>query len=286
MFATGSLARRIESAEATLIADCAAAAARRGGNERVFMMPIRGGVAAFIEAGSPMNKVAGLGFHGVPELEEIAAVEQACADRGSPVVVELSSFAEPTIGRLLTGRGYQLIGYENVSARDLREDRGAPAFDAATVIKRVGPQEADAWLEAVTTGFLHPDTYDGLPSHETYSRELIERATNDMASADRVERYVAYRDGEVAGGASFRSFDGVAQLCGSATLPKHRRKGVQTALLHHRLAEARRRGCDVAVVTTQPGSKSQQNVQRSGFALLYVRAILMLPLREEQEPFS
>ncbi len=35
------------------------------------------------------------------------------------------------------------------------------------------------------------------------------------------------------------------------------------------------RGCDVAVVTTQPGSKSQQNTQRAGFDLLYTRAILV-----------
>jgi hypothetical protein len=50
---------------------------------------------------------------------------------------------------------------------------------------------------------------------------------------------------------------------------------VQTALLAKRLADAARAGCDVAVVTTQPGSKSQQNVQRRGFHLLYTRAILV-----------
>jgi hypothetical protein len=30
---------------------------------------------------------------------------------------------------------------------------------------------------------------------------------------------------------------------------------------------------DIAVVTTQPGSKSQQSVQRQGFDLLYARAV-------------
>ena len=34
-------------------------------------------------------------------------------------------------------------------------------------------------------------------------------------------------------------------------------------------------GSEVAVVTTQPGSKSQQNVQRQGFELVYARAILV-----------
>lgn len=69
--------------------------------------------------------------------------------------------------------------------------------------------------------------------------------------------------------------DGVAQLSGAATLPDHRRRGVQTALLRTRLADAFHGGCDIAVVTTQPGSKSTENVQRFGFELLYVRAILV-----------
>jgi GNAT superfamily N-acetyltransferase len=279
MFATGSLARRIERAETSLIADCAAAAARRGGAQRVFTMPVRGGVAAFVEPASPVNKVAGLGFQGLPEDEELAAFETAYAERGCPVVVELSSFADPLVGRLLTRRGYELIGYENVSGKELQPDSPVLAGPGESLtIQRVGEAESVAWLDAVTTGFLTPDTYDGLPSHESYDRDVIERATNDMAASEGFERYIAYRNGEVAGGASFRSFGGVAQLCGSATLPRHRRRGVQTALLQHRLAEAARRGCDVAVVTTQPGSKSQQNVQRSGFAVLYVRAVLMLPV--------
>jgi hypothetical protein len=50
---------------------------------------------------------------------------------------------------------------------------------------------------------------------------------------------------------------------------------VQTALLSARLADAVAAGCDVAVITTQPGSKSQQNAQRRGFDLLYTRAVLV-----------
>jgi ribosomal protein S18 acetylase RimI-like enzyme len=88
-------------------------------------------------------------------------------------------------------------------------------------------------------------------------------------------RYVALRDAVIAGGASFRIAQGVAQLTGAATAPAHRRRGVQSALLSTRLADAAAGGCDIAVVTTQPASKSQQNVQRQGFDLLYTRAILL-----------
>jgi hypothetical protein len=56
-----------------------------------------------------------------------------------------------------------------------------------------------------------------------------------------------------------------------------RRQGVQSALLRFRLHEAARRGCDIAFVTTAPGSKSTENVQKFGFSILYVRAILVKP---------
>src|SRR5262249_24435956 len=69
--------------------------------------------------------------------------------------------------------------------------------------------------------------------------------------------------------------EGVAQLTGAATAPAHRRRGVHTALLSARLADAAAAGCDVAVIITQPGSKSQQNAQRQGFDLLYTRAVLV-----------
>jgi ribosomal protein S18 acetylase RimI-like enzyme len=73
---------------------------------------------------------------------------------------------------------------------------------------------------------------------------------------------------------------GIAQLCGAATLPEQRRRGVQSALLDRRLADAGTAGCDLAVVTTQPGSKSHENVQKFGFELLYTRAVLLSPERK------
>jgi hypothetical protein len=130
------------------------------------------------------------------------------------------------------------------------------------------------WLDLVVTGFAAPDT-QGLPSHEQFPREVILRVMGDLAGTKGFVRYLARRGGEPAGGASLRLCDGVAQLCGAATIPTHRRNGVQSSLLSVRLAAAARAGCDVAVVTTQPGSKSQENVQRQGFDLLYTRAVLV-----------
>jgi ribosomal protein S18 acetylase RimI-like enzyme len=124
-------------------------------------------------------------------------------------------------------------------------------------------------------GFLEPDTFDGPANHESFDRAAVERTYEDVLATRSYELFLVRRGGEIAGGGSLRLFEGVAQLCGAATLKPHRRRGIQSALLQHRLSEAAARGCDVAVVTTQPGSKSQENVQRSGFALLYARAVLV-----------
>jgi ribosomal protein S18 acetylase RimI-like enzyme len=70
---------------------------------------------------------------------------------------------------------------------------------------------------------------------------------------------------------------GIAQLTGAGTAPAFRRRGIQNALLSTRLADATTAGCDLAVITVQPGSTSHQNAQRRGFDLLYTRAVLALP---------
>jgi GNAT superfamily N-acetyltransferase len=87
--------------------------------------------------------------------------------------------------------------------------------------------------------------------------------------------YLAEIGGARVGAGALRCDAGIAQFCGAGTLPAFRRLGVQTALLRWRLKQAHAVGCDVAVVTTQPTSKSQQNVQREGFELLYARQLLV-----------
>jgi len=123
-------------------------------------------------------------------------------------------------------------------------------------------------------GFASPGLAGGSDAR-VVSRDALDRTVGDLATAPGFASYLAYRDGVVAGAGSMGICDGVAQLCGAATAPVYPRRGIQTALLSSRLADAARQGCDIAVVTTQPGSKSQQNVQRRGFELLYTRAILV-----------
>ncbi len=272
MFCSTALAERVERAETGLIT----AGTKAAGDRAVagFVLPVAGGAACFAGENSPFNKVVGLGFGGVPPATTMAEIERANSQVGSATQVELAHLGDPEIGMMLTDRGYRLVGFENVLGRSLG-DTVQRVTPPSVEIRRSGDDEFETWLDVVVDGFANPDT-QGVAPHEEFPRDVIASATRDMAAAGAA-RYVALHDGVIAGAASVRMADGIAQLTGAATSPAHRRRGIQTAMLAARLVDAAAAGCDIAVVTTAPGSKSQENVQRRGFELLYTRAILVKP---------
>jgi GNAT superfamily N-acetyltransferase len=272
MFCDTTLAARLERAETELIVTTAKAAHARSTSDDGFAIPIAGGVAVFAEADSPMNKVVGLGFAGPPSPAELDEVERAYAARGAPTQVELAHLVDPDIAAALTDRGYRLESFEDVLGHPL-DGAPEPATGPGVEIRRSGDDEFDRWLAVMTAAVASPDT-QGVPWREEFPREVYENAERDAAAAG-VLRYTALRDGTIAGGAGLRLSEGVAQFAGAATAPEHRRRGIQSALLATRLADAVAAGCDVAVITTQPGSKSGQNAHRQGFDLLYTRAVLV-----------
>lgn len=280
LFATGSFARRIELAEGQLAAAFAALARRW--RDDVLVAPIGGTTAVFAGPGEPFNKLAGLGFSGSIDEEVLSAVEREFDARQAPLQVELAALADHTVAPMLCRRGYELVNFENVlgvalAGEQLEAWNRTLRETADIAVARVVPDETRAWIDVVISGFSAPDIFDGPPSHESFRREALERVYAGLGDVPGFRRYLAHRGGVVAGGGAIRISDGLAQLCGAATLPDHRRRGVQSALLRARLIDAAHAGCDLAVVTTQPGSKSQENVQRAGFELLYTRAILVRP---------
>jgi len=272
LFCDIALAVRIERAEAQLIAKASRAAHDRRPDGGGFVIPVAGGMASFAEPDSPYNKVAGLGFAGVPDAPSMDGIEQAFAAVGVPVQVELANLADPDIGPLLGDRGYRLESFENVlglSLRGGRERVTPPDIE----VRRAREDEVQAWLDVVVDGSSHQDS-QGVPWHEEFPRDTLMAAERDSVAAGLL-LYLAFHEGVLAGGAGLAVSDGVAQLAGAATVPAHRRRGIQSALLSARLADAAAAGCDVAMVTVQPGSRSQQNVQRQGLDLLYTRAVLV-----------
>lgn len=273
LFASTDLAARIEGALADLLVAFIDAIKSRHGTGEIFVEPIAGGIAAYVDEGSPFNKIFGLGFDGPVDEKQLEAIERAYAQRNAPVQVEMSCLANPSVGAMLSRRGYVLEGYQNALACPLpmtsksQNNRGIE-------IRLCEEHEAAAWLDVMVTGFLEVDA-QGVPSHEEFSREVLEHSIGGIIGTAGLKHYIASIDGQPVGGASVCMADGFAQLCGAATVPAYRRRGVQSALLERRLADASEFGCELALVDTLPGSKSQENAQRNGFSLLYTRAILV-----------
>jgi hypothetical protein len=280
LFATASLAYRIEQAECRLTVEAAGIAARRSPN--VLVAPIGGGAAVYTGPEEPFNKMLAVGFGQSVDLAALEAIEAAFDARQAPLQVEFASLADGSVAILLARRGYHLRNFENVLGLELTNDviseaerRLADANARGLGVALATASESAVWIDTVVTGFAHPDTFDGPATHESFPRESLERIFVEQKEAPGFRQYLGRREGAVAGGGSMRVDVGVAQLCGAATLPEHRRHGMQSTLLRARLVDAAKSGCELAVVTTQPGSKSQENVQRAGFALLYSRAILV-----------
>jgi hypothetical protein len=180
------------------------------------------------------------------------------------VRVETCPLADASLIGHFGKRGYRVTEFSNVMALPLdgayrAQNQSEPP--RGLVIEQVDHGQVDLWTLTVSQGFAEKGPV--VP-------EIVE-VMRMFALSPGVECYLARVDGKAAGGGTLAIRDGVAGLFGASTLPAFRKRGVQTALLHARLARAAEAGCDLAVCLAQPGSTSQRNLVRQGFTVLYTR---------------
>lgn len=272
MFTPVEFAARIEAAECALVSACARSIGRNRPDVDAFVEPFAGGAAVFAGTDSPLTKIVGVGFgDGGLDREGLRRLEAEFADHGANPMVEVSTLADPAILTTLTRRGYVLRGFENVLGRRLDATIELPTSDGTIAVS--DDDELDAWVEVMVEGFASPDPR-GVEAHESFPADALRRALSDVAREHL--RFAGRREGTLAAGASLSIQGAVALLCGAATVPDHRCHGLQSALLAARLNVATEAGCELAVVTTRPGSTAQSNLQKRGFELLYARAALSL----------
>jgi hypothetical protein len=279
MFADSTLACRIERAEAAMSAAMVEGVCRRSGAGSC-VVPVGAGRAIYAGPGSPFNKIIGAGLDAGP-LDEPAldAAERVFAAHGAPVRAEICVLASPEVFAAFSRRGYVFETVEHVLGKSLPAGDGRPAPSRAAIeITPVGGEAgSNEWIEALVEGFAVPDVTGTGVTGESFPADVLRETFSNYEGVDHFHRYLARLDGRVAGGGGLFLGGAIGFLCGAATLAAFRRRGVQAALLRRRLSDAAAAGCDLAVVTTAPGSTSQQNAQRHGFSLLYARAILVRP---------
>lgn len=126
--------------------------------------------------------------------------------------------------------------------------------------------------EAAVVAELYPVGFD-LPGWDNFSRDLI----SAMWRRPQWRVYLALVDGTPAGMATLYVADGVGCLESACTLPQFRGRGVQTALIRQRLADAAGAGCDLVVSQTGSGTVSQHNMERCGLRVAYSKAEFYKP---------
>lgn len=229
-------------------------------------LTIGGAQVIYGGADVPVNRAIGVGMVEPASLPTIQAIEEFYAVRGAPVRIDLCPLADGALVKLLADRGYQLERFYTVLAVRLPVAHAEPPGDPILVTQAT-PSEASRWLTVVGQGF---------DEQEQPSPSML-RILRPNFYATNAYAFFAWIDDEPAGGGGMYVHGGVAEFGGASTRVAYRKRGVQAALLRHRLDAAYTLGCDLAMVMTTPGTVSQRNVQRAGFDVAYTKATMVRP---------
>ena len=221
---------------------------------------------------SPMlNQIVGLGVDR-PATEELLDAALAAIGDDVNCYVAVAPEARPAeLDDWLRVRGLQ-PGWGWMSFRRGLED--IPERPTLLRLVRVGPAEADAFGRIVATGYGLPD------AAATWAAGAYELGWNCWLALD---------GDEPAAAAGLFASEGVGYVGFAATLPEHRGKGGQSALLAERIRHARAIGCDLLVTETGERrddlpSNSYRNLLRAGFTEVSVRANWLRTGRVRQTP--
>ncbi len=204
------------------------------------------GWATFLGVGSPLTHVAGA--DGQLTNEHLASLEAFFFTRGADAILEVADVWQ--LEPWLVSLGYELAGSEQVLVAELGADH-PPRPEVIDCADRL-----EEWAQSVQLGFgMEPS-----PSGYLLGRILASQTALGIV-----------RNGELAGSAAFAVVGEVGYCFADSTLPAHRGQGLQQMLIQHRLwltAQSSGRFC---VAETAPGSGSERNYVRCGFAPVFQR---------------
>jgi GNAT superfamily N-acetyltransferase len=261
-------ARVLERAVAATGAAVARATARMDPGSGASALEVAGGLAIFAGEGSPLTQGLAMGLGGPVSGAELDAMERHLTPRGrGSKQLEIAPFVDPSLTALLADRRYRVHEWQLTWVRPLAEPAPAPAAppEPRLTVRRVRPDEEDAFFHAVMAGFLESE--DVPPDAMAIMRPT--------ARADGFELYAAFLGDEAIGGGTLAIHGGVALLAGAGVRPAFRRCGAQGALLRARLERARDAGCTVACAGTLPGTASRRNMERHGFTVAYPKLVML-----------
>lgn len=261
LFMDRALARSLERTEGAINAAFVEARARSSPALGATHREVDGTLLMFDGPDSPMTQSFGLGLSEQVSAGSLAGMEAFFESRGAPVHHEVSPLAGIQTFRLLAERGYRPIELTTVLVQPLDASLEPPALEGGLSVRAARPEDAERWIETSVAGW---------GERAEVTDPIRDIATVALASLATVN-FLVEREGLAIATGSLGIQGNIALLAGASTVPDHRGLGAQRALLRVRLAEAKRRGCEIAVMGAEPGSTSQRNAERNGFRVAYTR---------------
>jgi hypothetical protein len=260
VFSDLALSQRLERAEGFACAQFAVARSRLFPSSGAEWMECAGATVVFDGIEWPTTQTFGLGLFEELTPSALGTIERFFLDRGTTPMHEVSPMAGAQTLDLLCARNYRPFEISNVLYRSVEEPCAAIPDNIRVHV--IGAQEADLWSNVNARGWVHdhPEYEDFL---KTTGQLLVARQDSPC--------FLAEIDGQPAAAGGLCLHRSIALFAGASTVPEHRCRGLQAALLEARMRYAFEHGCDLAMMVAQAGSNSQRNAERKGFRVAYTR---------------
>lgn len=228
-----------------------------------------GGALVATGPGRYVNRAMGVGLDPEPavDLEEI---ERFFDEHHVTPAIEVSAWTDPSVIGQLNDRSYALGWFRSMFAVDLASwpDGGpvATPTSASIAVTAAAPDDLAIWQKMLA---------DGNEIADPTARRISDDFAVTMWNTPGTHHHLARTGGETVGCGSIHLVDEMAWMGGMATLPAWRGRGVQAALIDHRLRLARSLGCKFALATAATAGVSARNLTRHGFQLTHTQVVMV-----------
>lgn len=207
------------------------------------------------------NRVIGLGLREETTLSSIQTCLEVFRQAGAPeFMFQLSPAAQAEAPKLLATQGLQPRGNW---AKMYRPATGPVQIPTELRVERIGPEHAADYAQVVLAAFGMP------PFLAPWLINLVARPN--------WHHFMAFDGNKAVAASSLFVRQNIGWLGIGGTMPTHRRKGGQGALMAHRIQHAAALGCEWVITETGEDTPAQpnpsfHNMLRTGFQLAYLRA--------------
>jgi GNAT superfamily N-acetyltransferase len=230
-------------------------------------LAVAGGQLVLCGPGLYVNRAISAGIDTDLRAADVGLIVERSAAVGVLAAIEVTPATRPDSISQLHDSGFAHAADDDVTALvrtldELPDELGRQGIEVVTI----GERSIAEWQDVSALGW----------GHEIESRR---HAADTFAAAayavdgDGMVIAVDASDGRPLGCASLTLHEEVATLGGMSTIPAERGRGVQAALILHRLGRAKAAGCTIATSTTVVGGDSERNMQRFGFRPTHVKQL-------------